>query len=87
MGRLEVIHAVNDLDISFHQTEMICQRMFSGQSRECIDGSTGADVLDIKEEGRPRVRFEILKHGGEYLQDLHEGCILTTLLTQDTTAS
>lgn len=65
MGRLEVLHAVNDFDISYHQTETICQRMFSGQDMKCIDGSKGADVLDVKEEGRPRLRFEILEHGGE----------------------
>lgn len=67
MGRLEVLHAIDDFDISFHQTEMICQRMFSGRDVRCIDGSKGADVLEVREERRVGVRFEILERGGECL--------------------
>lgn len=68
MGNLEVIHAVNDFDISYHQTEMICRRMFAnehGDAGRCIDGSKGPMVLHVREDGRVGVRFEILEHGGE----------------------
>jgi len=63
MGTLRVIHAVNDMDISYHQTEMICRRML-GESRECINGSSGAALLDVKESGKPRVTFQIVEYGG-----------------------
>jgi abhydrolase domain-containing protein 12 len=64
MGSLQIIHGVNDKDISYHQTEMICQRIL-GNEAECIDGSRGATLLEVKKEGRPGVRFEIFGHGGE----------------------
>ena len=67
MGKLQVVHAVNDFDISYHQTEIICQRMFGGEGGKagrCVDGSKGASVLDVRDEGRVGVRFEILEQGG-----------------------
>jgi len=77
MASLQVIHSTNDMDIPYHQTEMICRRIFGegsepgvydGDDRrepvKCINGSRGAAVLDVKAEGRPRVRFEILEFGG-----------------------
>ena len=63
MGSVQLIHAVNDADISYHQTEIICRQML-GEGEECIDGSEGAAVLDVEKERRPRVRFEIVEHGG-----------------------
>lgn len=68
MGRLEIIHAINDADISYKQTEMICRRIFAGDDRnesKCLDGSSGASMLEVKEEGKVKVRLEILVHGGK----------------------
>lgn len=66
MGSLQIIHAVNDGDIDYHQTEMICSRML-GQDEKCI---SKAGTLDVRKEGRPRVRFEILEYGGAYASSL-----------------
>lgn len=80
-GSLQLIHALNDADIPYHQTEMICRRMFEQRdsksevdkheidATECIDGSKGVGVLDVKRKGWPRVRFEIVGYGGECLRD------------------
>lgn len=65
MGTLQVIHATNDMDISYRQTELICQRIL-GDSARCITGSNGAAVVDIKDKGAPRMRFQILEHGGKF---------------------
>ncbi|KAK4547159.1 hypothetical protein LTR36_001380 [Oleoguttula mirabilis] len=77
MGGLQLVHSIGDKDIPYHQTEMICRRIF-GQGEEpgvyegaeadgpvqCVDGSKGPTVLDVSAEGRPRVRFEIIEYGG-----------------------
>ncbi|KAK5126755.1 hypothetical protein LTR85_009689 [Meristemomyces frigidus] len=77
MGGLQLVHSIGDRDIPYHQTEMICRRIF-GQGEEpgvydgseadgsvkCVDGSKGPTVLDVDAEGRPRVRFEIIEYGG-----------------------
>jgi pimeloyl-ACP methyl ester carboxylesterase len=77
LASVQLVHALNDRDIPFHQTEMICRRMFgkrdSGsevrkeeiEAEECIDGGKGAGVLDVNRPGRPRVRFEIVRFGGK----------------------
>lgn len=77
LGSLQILHAVNDADIPFHQTGMICRRVLgkrdsqSGLDAEeidgkpCVGGSKEADVLDVARGGLPRIRFEIVKHGGE----------------------
>lgn len=77
MGSLQIIHAANDRDITYRQTECICQRMFGdaniqssdvidkNEAVECVDGSNGPTVLDVKRVGKPRVRFEIVGFGGE----------------------
>lgn len=77
LGSLQVLHALNDRDIPYHQTEMICRRVLGKRdaesaieasemnSEDCIDGSHGAAVLDVKREGRPRLRFELVGYGGE----------------------
>ncbi|KAK4888506.1 hypothetical protein LTR27_012620 [Elasticomyces elasticus] len=77
IGNLQVIHSIRDMDIPYHQTEMICRRIFDegaepgvyegkeGEDRvKCIDGSHGPVVQEIKEAGRPRVRFDIVEYGG-----------------------
>ena len=65
MGSLQIVHAVNDADISFHQTEMICRRILGDEGEKCIDGSNGAEVLDVRRDGRPGLRFNILEYGGK----------------------
>ena len=77
MGSLQVIHALNDADIPYHQTEMICRKMLGQRSADsamdpeeldadhCIDGTKGTDVMDVKRAGRPRLRFELVRYGGE----------------------
>ncbi|CAK4030640.1 alpha beta-hydrolase [Lecanosticta acicola] len=76
MGALQIVHAVNDADIPYHQTEMICRRILGRRdaqsalepreidAKDCIDGSKGAAVLDVKKENMPRLRFELVKYGG-----------------------
>ncbi|KAK3071735.1 hypothetical protein LTR53_008097 [Teratosphaeriaceae sp. CCFEE 6253] len=77
MGSLQLIHSIRDMDIPYHQTEMICRRMLgmgaepgvydgAGKelSNECLDGSHGAHSLDVNEIGAPRVRFELIEYGG-----------------------
>ncbi|KAK3719546.1 hypothetical protein LTR37_004404 [Vermiconidia calcicola] len=60
MGSLQVMHAVDDGDISFLQTGMICRRMLGAK---CV-GLESPAVVEVKEEGRPKVRMEILEYGG-----------------------
>ena len=62
MGALQLIHAVNDADISFHQTEIICRRIFGEKCT--LDGSKGPPVVEVKDESGPRVSFEIVQYGG-----------------------
>ncbi|KAK0249043.1 hypothetical protein LTS16_023050 [Friedmanniomyces endolithicus] len=82
IGSLQIIHSVRDMDIPYHQTEMICRRIFREGSEpgvyegteaegrlRCIDGSRGPGAQDVKEKGRPKVRFEIVEYGGEYLEN------------------
>ncbi|EMC94814.1 hypothetical protein BAUCODRAFT_36073 [Baudoinia panamericana UAMH 10762] len=77
MGSLQLVHSIRDMDIPYHQTEMICRRVFGGGFEpgvyekeedsglvDCVDGSRGAAVLDVKAANRPRVRFEIIEYGG-----------------------
>ena len=63
LGSVQVIHATNDADISYRQTEMICRRMLE-EFEMSIDGSRGGPTLDVTIPGRPGVRFEIVEHGG-----------------------
>ena len=78
MGSVQVLHSIRDRDIPYHETEMICRRIF-GQGREpgiyeeeetdgpvqCVDGSDGATLLDVKKHERPRLRFELVEYGGK----------------------
>ncbi|KXT11486.1 hypothetical protein AC579_2410 [Pseudocercospora musae] len=75
LGSLQIVHALDDADIPYHQTEMICRRILDKRRRDsdrdateidaksCI-GEGGAGVLDVKRHGRPRLRFELVKYGG-----------------------
>ncbi|EME89081.1 uncharacterized protein MYCFIDRAFT_26712 [Pseudocercospora fijiensis CIRAD86] len=75
LGSLQIVHALDDADIPYHQTEMICRRILDKRgsdsdldaheidAKSCI-GEGGAGVLDVKRNGRPRLRFELVKHGG-----------------------
>jgi abhydrolase domain-containing protein 12 len=76
MGTLQLIHAINDMDISYHQTEMICKRIL-GEGKACIDGSHGASTLHVRDSGRPRLQFQLVEHGGEYQQFLFSYHVLT----------
>lgn len=64
MGALQIIHAKTDMDISFRQTEMICAEIL-GDGGKCVAGDGGL-LLDVKEAGKPRVRVQIVEHGGEF---------------------
>ena len=65
MGALQIIHAMNDMDISYHQTEMICERILQNDSSRCTNGSKGAKVVESTAKGKPKVRIEIVEHGGK----------------------
>lgn len=64
MGAVQIVHALNDRDISFHQTEYICQQVV-GPTRACIDGASGPALFELKEGGSPRFRFDIVPYGGQ----------------------
>lgn len=64
MGSLQIIHARSDMDISYHQTEMIAKRIFGGEQGAGIDASKSAALLDVTRDGAPRVRIEIGEYGG-----------------------
>lgn len=76
LGSIQILHALNDRDIPYQQTEMICRRVLGKRAaasaiesseinaKDCIDGSQGAAVLDVKRAGRPRLRFELVGFGG-----------------------
>ncbi|GIZ40335.1 hypothetical protein CKM354_000367900 [Cercospora kikuchii] len=75
-GSVQIIHALNDADIPFHQTEMIYKRVFSQRKSqdafdtgelepsELIAGNEGPAVFDVKKDGFPRMRFDFVEHGG-----------------------
>lgn len=63
MGMLQVIHAKSDMDISYHQTEMICNEIMGDEER-CIAGSDGL-LLDARDTNKMRLRVQILEHGGQ----------------------
>jgi abhydrolase domain-containing protein 12 len=67
MGTLQIIHAKSDMDISYHQTEMICADIFGDDAAsECIADEDGL-LLDVRGMDKPRVRVQIVEHGGEPL--------------------
>lgn len=65
MGVLQIVHAKSDMDISFHQTEMICAEVFGeDRAEQCVVGDDEL-LMDVNEQGRPRVRLQFVEHGGE----------------------
>lgn len=62
MGGVQIVHAVNDADISVEQGRMLF--------KEVVPGSQGTfegiGETAWKEMGSPRVRLEIVEHGGEF---------------------
>jgi abhydrolase domain-containing protein 12 len=70
MGMLQIIHAKTDMDISYHQTEMICAEVFGDDTSSEYVAGEGDLLLDVKEQDRPRVRVQIVEHGGKLLLSL-----------------
>jgi abhydrolase domain-containing protein 12 len=70
MGMLQIIHAKTDMDISFHQTEMICAEVFGDDTASEYVAGKDDLLLDMKAEDRPRVRVQIVEHGGKLLYSL-----------------
>jgi abhydrolase domain-containing protein 12 len=70
MGMLQIIHAKTDMDISYHQTEMICAEVFGDDATSEYVAGEGDLLLDVKEQNRPRVRVQIVEHGGKLLYSL-----------------
>ncbi|KAK6401074.1 hypothetical protein LTR95_019233 [Oleoguttula sp. CCFEE 5521] len=63
MGAVQIIHALNDMDIAYEQTEMICREVM-GDDRVTSNASRGSVMFNERQLGRPRLRAEILQHGG-----------------------
>ncbi|KAF2716438.1 alpha/beta-hydrolase [Polychaeton citri CBS 116435] len=61
VGSLQLIHAINDADIPYHHTRMICSTVLNDGL--CLD-LEGGRVLENAQEGKPRVRADIVRHGG-----------------------
>jgi abhydrolase domain-containing protein 12 len=70
MGVLQIIHAKTDMDISYHQTEMICAEIFGDDAASEYVAGEGDLLLDVKEQHRPRVRVQIVEHGGKLVYSL-----------------
>lgn len=68
-GFLQLLHAINDRDISYHQTEKICTRMFATEEA-CVKAGHDSAVLDVRDISKPRVRIEITKFGGKFRRDV-----------------
>ena len=65
MGFLQILHATSDMDISYHQTEMIVEKILGEHGTRIYAGKGDAVTLDIGGEGSPRVRVEIGQYGGK----------------------
>lgn len=63
MGGLQLIHALNDMDISYHQTEMICHQI-AGHASHCPNGTDGPAVVEFDHPGKVYMRFELVQFGG-----------------------
>ena len=68
-GYLQIIHALNDRDISWRQTEMICVRMHKSNGAEAAVGEcetlASGGVVNWVASGRSEVRIETVGTGGE----------------------
>jgi pimeloyl-ACP methyl ester carboxylesterase len=65
MGTLQLIHAKTDMDISYHQTEMICAEVFGHDAASAYVAGNDGLLLDVREQDKPRVKVQIVEHGGE----------------------
>lgn len=65
MGAVQLVHAIDDRDITYHQTELICAQVVGPDGR-CIDGSEGPALFELKKKDAPRFRFEIVRFGGSF---------------------
>lgn len=65
MGTLQLIHAKSDMDISYHQTEMICAEIFGHDAAGAYVAGENGLLLDVRAEDKPRVKVQIVEHGGE----------------------
>lgn len=61
MGTVQIFHAVNDFDIPYHESRTICRRMLGA---ECFRDVKGPTAMKVNVQGRPKVWFQILGHGG-----------------------
>ncbi|KAM0712669.1 hypothetical protein Q7P35_000116 [Cladosporium inversicolor] len=64
MGTLQLIHAKTDMDISYHQTEMICAEIFGHDAAGAYAAGEEGLLLDVRAEDKPRVKVQIVEHGG-----------------------
>ncbi|KAM3418918.1 hypothetical protein BST61_g4876 [Cercospora zeina] len=71
IGSVQIIHAFNDADIPFRQSEMIYRRIFGKQDaadalepEELTAGNGATALFDVKKEGFPRMRFDFVEYGG-----------------------
>ena len=78
MGTLQLIHAKTDMDISYHQTEMICAEMFGHDAASSYVAGEEGLLLDVTAKATPRVKVQIVEHGGELLHQLWRSCFLLT---------
>jgi NADH:ubiquinone oxidoreductase subunit F (NADH-binding) len=53
------------MDISYHQTEMICAEMFGHSTAGAYVAGEEGLLLDVRAEDKPRVKVQIVEHGGE----------------------
>lgn len=63
MGAVQVLHGLNDRDISYKQTELICAQVV-GPDKPCVSGTDGPALFELKGRGEPRFRFELYPFGG-----------------------
>ncbi|KAK4995624.1 hypothetical protein LTR66_004589 [Elasticomyces elasticus] len=66
LGGIQIIHALNDQDISFRQGEML----FATATNTSLGTSAGfgervSKKMNVKIEGKPRIRLDVVEHGGE----------------------
>lgn len=65
MGAVQIVHARSDRDISWRQTGEICAEVLGVNGCEFGDGEEGG-LINLKEEGMPRFRVQVVEFGGEF---------------------
>ncbi|OQO13844.1 hypothetical protein B0A51_18482 [Rachicladosporium sp. CCFEE 5018] len=63
MGAVQVIHALNDMDIAYEQSEMICREVL-GDDRVKASSVGRPVTFNERPLGKPRLSVELLQHGG-----------------------